>query len=121
MAASAGYLDYVEELLGGLGAVRTRRMFGAAGVFLDGVMFALVDDDILYIKTDDAFVSDLKAMGSAPWTYTAKRDGITRDMGYWRLPESAADDPDEAVELARRSLRIARSKKTAGKAPARKK
>ena len=28
-------------------------------------------------------------------------------MGYWTLPESALDDPDEALSWARRSLEVA--------------
>ena len=36
-----------------------------------------------------------------------KKDGTVRDIAYWSLPDAAADDPDEAVVLVRRSFAIA--------------
>ena len=33
--------------------------------------------------------------------------GAVRDIAYWSLPDTAADDPDEAVALTRRSFAIA--------------
>ena len=55
-----------------------------------------------------------------------KKDGSVRDIAYWSLPHTAADDPDEAVALTRRSFAIAaqaakeKPKKKVGKAPTRK-
>jgi DNA transformation protein len=37
-------------------------------------------------------------------------------MGYWSLPDSAVDDPDEAVVWARRSMEVA-ARKAAAKRP----
>jgi DNA transformation protein len=34
-------------------------------------------------------------------------------MGYWRLPESALDDPEEAVMWGRKALAVARAKAAA--------
>ncbi|MEJ0024142.1 MAG: TfoX/Sxy family protein [Alphaproteobacteria bacterium] len=71
-------------------------------------MFALIDDDTIFIKADDALKADLAALGSVAWTYL--RANRTREMGYWRLPESALDDPDEAAEWGRRALAVAKAK-----------
>jgi DNA transformation protein len=76
-------------------------------------MFALADDDVIYIKSDAAFQAELAEQGSAAWEYSMKREGSTRSMGYWRLPETAADDPDEAVALARRAFACALKAKAA--------
>ena len=103
-------------------------MFGGAGLFRDGVMFGILDDDVVFFRVDDALQADLKAQGSVPWVYSMKRDGAVREMGYWRMPETAADDPDEAVTIARRAFAAALARqekrakpKTARKAPAAKK
>ena len=112
MPLSPGSIDYALELLAGMGRVEARRMFGGAGLYRDGVMFALLDDDVLYFRVDEALEADLKAAGSAPWVYSMRRDGAVREMGYWRMPESAADDPDEAVALAKRALAAALKRKT---------
>ena len=54
MAASAEYLDFIKEQMSGFGPVTVRRMFGGAGIFRDGLMFALVADETLYFKADKA-------------------------------------------------------------------
>ncbi len=110
---SPGFADYVLELLAGVGPIRIKRMFGGAGVFLDDRMFALIDDDVLFLKADAALAADLRAMGSAEWTFIRKSDGVARPMGYWRLPESAADDPELAAELGQRAFAVAHAKRPA--------
>ena len=118
MPLSPGFSDYVVELLAGMGRVEARRMFGGAGLFLDGLMFGVLLDDVVYFRVDEALKADLAAQGSEPWVYT--RNGEAREMGYWRMPETAADDPDEAVEIGRRSF-AATVKRKAEKKPATKK
>jgi DNA transformation protein len=115
MPLSPGFSDYVLELVSGLGRVQAKRMFGGAGLFRDGVMFGLLLNDVVYFRVDDALAADLKEQGSAPWVYT--RNGKPREMGYWRMPETAADDPDEAVAIARRAYAAAVARKAEGAAP----
>ena len=67
MASSAEFRDHVLDLLAPLGPVTARRMFGGFGIYLDGVMFALIADDILYLKVDDRTRPDYEAAGSAPF------------------------------------------------------
>jgi DNA transformation protein len=97
---------FVQELLEGLGPVRIRRMFGGAGVYADDVMFGLIDDEVLYLKTDEALRAELAAEGSIGWVYS-RAPGKWEETSYWRLPETALDDPDEAVAWARRALDVA--------------
>ena len=104
-----GFTDFVQELLEGLGPVRIRRMFGGAGVYADDVMFGLIDDEVLYLKTDEALRAELAAEGSVAWQYS-RAPGTWEETSYWRLPETALDDPDEAVAWARKSLAVAEAK-----------
>ena len=109
-----GFADFVVELFEGLGPVRIRRMFGGMGVYagaLDGkgVMFALVDDEVIYLKTDEALKAELRAEGSVSWTYS-RAPGKWEETSYWRLPETALDDPEEAVAWARKALAVAHAK-----------
>ena len=103
MPVSDGYLEHVRELLAQVGPVRTRRMFGGAGVYRDDLMFALVIDETLYFKTDEESRRVWSAAGSEPFTFTY-RDGRTETMSYWRLPASALDDADETQRWARLGL-----------------
>ena len=117
MPLSPGFSDYVVELLAGMGRIEARRMFGGAGLYRDGVMFAILDDDVVFFRVDDQLEADLKAQGSVPWVYSMKPDGSIRSMGYWRMPETSADDPDEAVAIARRAYAAAVSRKAEREKP----
>lgn len=122
MPLSPGFTDYVLELLAGFGRLEAKRMFGGAGLYRDGVMFAILDDDVAFFRVDDALQADMEAQGSAPWVYSMKSDGSIRSMGYWRMPETAADDPDEAVAIAKRAYAAALSRQAKrAKAPTKKK
>ena len=52
--APAPFHEFVMELFAPMGPVNVRRMFGGAGVFRDGLMFALLSDYVIYLKTDAA-------------------------------------------------------------------
>lgn len=113
MPVSPSYLEYVQDLLDGVGPIEIRRMFGAAGVMCDGAMFAVVDDDTLYLKADDAFAVELQEMGATRWVYSHRKEGSKRESNHWSLPPEAADDPALARRLAERAIEIARSRKAA--------
>jgi DNA transformation protein len=105
--------EFVAELFAPMGPVSIRRMFGGAGVFRDGLMFALLGDDTIYLKTDAKLRTDLEAEGCVPFIWTKPSTGEEIDMGYVSLPSSAMDDPDEASAWARRALAVARAKAAA--------
>lgn len=103
MATSAGYLDFIKEQLADFGPVSVRRMFGGAGIFRDGLMFALIVDDTLYLKADATSQGDFEALGLSPFTY-GKKDGKRTVMAYWRAPETCLDDRDEMTDWARKAF-----------------
>lgn len=105
MAVSAEFRSFIEDHFADLGPVRTRAMFGGAGVYLDGVMFALLADDVLYLKTDEANRADFEAEGLQPFLYEAK--GKVLRMSYWRAPERLLEDRDEAADWGRKAVAAA--------------
>ena len=105
--AETEFEAFLKEHLADLGSIRIRRMFGGAGVFAHDVMFGLIADDRLYLKTDEAFRNTLETEGSEPFTYVRPSDGKAFDMGYLSMPESAMDDADEACDWARQALDVA--------------
>ena len=109
MAFSKDFAAYVQELLAGLGPVRVKPMFGAAGLYANDLMFAIISDDSLYLRVDSELEERFRAEGSAPFVYKA-RDGQEMQLGYWSAPEAALEDPDEALTWARLSLEAAMRK-----------
>jgi DNA transformation protein len=116
MAESAADLAFAQDLLSGMGHVVARRMFGAAGLFAGKVMFGLIDEGRIYLKTDEPLLADLKAAGAEAWIYTERKGpkaGVPQETSYWSLPDSALDDPEAACDWGRRALAAAEAKKVA--------
>ena len=106
--APGAFAEFVRDALAPMGVVHVKRMFSGAGLWCDGLMFALVVDDVLYLKADDRNRPAFVAEGMRPFTYTAR--GRTIEIGHWRTPERLFDDPDELVAWARGALAAARAK-----------
>ena len=110
MTTTPGFLDYVCDVLAGLGPVQARRMFGGAGIYLDGVMFGLVADDVLYLKADKTTQKRFEAEGMEPFTYEGKSKPVR--MSYWRVPDRLFDDNEDMLEWSRLALKVASKAKS---------
>jgi DNA transformation protein len=98
--------NFLIELFSGFGPVAVRRMFSGAGIFADGVMFALAVDGVIYLKADDSFIPLFQREGQAPFAYQT-RDGKRTLNSYWRMPDRLYDEPDELAQWARLALSAA--------------
>jgi DNA transformation protein and related proteins len=108
--------EFIRDLFAPFGPVTLKRMFGGAGLYAEGLMFALVFDGAIFLKVDEASIPDFEREGSRPFVYTrAKSRGRVgrHTLSYWRLPERLYDDPDELALWAARALAIAQRKKFA--------
>ena len=105
MTVGAGFLQYVLEQLERLGGVTQRRMFGAVGLYRDGVFFSVIDDDTLYFKVDDTTRPDYESRGMQP--FRPYKDKPEVSMTYYTVPVDVLDDAEELVIWARRSVSIA--------------
>jgi DNA transformation protein len=94
----AGFQDQLEELFATIEGATLRRMFGGIGVFKDGLMFALVADDVLYMKADEATAPRFAAEGFGQWIYPGRDRPVP--MPYWQVPDRLFDDADEFREWA---------------------
>lgn len=99
--------EFVLELFAPMAPVSIRRMFGGAGVFKDGLMFALIADDTVFLKADPALRAELEAEGCAPFVWVRPSDGKQVDLGYVSLPTDAMDEPDLATEWGRKAFAVA--------------
>ena len=68
-------------------------MFGGHRIFCDSVMFALIADDVLYLKIDDETKPDFTVAGSEPFLFEKAGKQVAR---FHMTPPDAADgDIDE--------------------------
>ena len=98
MSAANEFVENLEEVFSSFGRVEARAMFGGHGLYRDGLMFALVADDVLYLKADQQSVQRFADLGLAQFEYV--KDGRRTRMSYWEAPESVFDDPRQAKEWA---------------------
>lgn len=107
-AERSSFAAFLAEELQPLGPVEARRMFSGAGLFCDGLMFAIIVADVLYLKADEEGRGRFEAEGAAPFQYPAKGGRVS--LNYWRAPERLLDDPEELIEWSRAALAVARRK-----------
>jgi len=116
--------EFIRDLFAPFGPVTLKRMFGGAGLYSQGLMFALLFDGAIFLKVDEASIPDFEREGSRPFVYTrAKSRGRVgrHSLSYWRLPERLYDDPDELALWAARALAIAQRKRFAPRPRSRRK
>ena len=113
-AASSGTAEFIKDALRPLGSITVRRMFGGAGIYCDAVIFALMIEDVVYLKADAASIPAFEAEGMGPFTYDTKL-GQRGIMSYWRLPDRLFDEPDELVEWAKRAVAASLAAKSRAK------
>jgi DNA transformation protein len=116
--------EHIRELFAPFRPVTVKRMFGGVGIFADGLAFAVVFDDVIYLRVDATSIPDFEREGSSPFVYPfSKRPEHLRrkSTSFWRLPERLYDDPDDLAVWAARAFTIAELRKVAPRAPTRKK
>ncbi|WP_417069548.1 TfoX/Sxy family protein [Niveibacterium terrae] len=97
------HVDWLCERLDALGSIQPRRMFGSWGLYCDGIFFAIVADEVLYLKVDSVSRPDFEAAGLEAFSYSTK-DGRQQSLSYFPMPEAALDDEREFLSWARRGL-----------------
>jgi len=87
------FASYVVDLMQSVGPVNAKRMFGGHGIFLEGLMFALIADRTLYLKVDKESENQFKARELGAFTYHKK--GKEYSMSYYQAPEETLEDAEE--------------------------
>lgn len=101
-----------------LGPVEAKSMFSGAGLFLDGICFALVTHDTVFLKVDDRNRPDFERAGMGPFRPWADRD--TALVTFYEAPASVIKSQAKFVAWSTKALDAARdyrAKKKPKKAP----
>jgi len=106
MQKAPEFVDHVVDLMRGLGAVQAKPMFGAWGLFHEGLCFALVAEDVLYIKCDAQSAATFDASSCAPFVYESKV-GERLVTAYRQAPADALESPATMVRWAREGFEAA--------------
>ena len=109
------------ELLQPLGSVRSRRMFGGHGLYVDDLFVALILFDRLFLKADEQTRETFVSAGCEPFVYDGAGKKVT--VGYFTVPPDAMESPALMLPWGRLALDAAvrsRAKKRPAQATARK-
>lgn len=115
MPKRSEFVNHVVETMRQLGPVEARAMFGGWGLYHGGLFFALVAQEILYLKVDDESRADFQCRGLEPWVYAVKDGEKSLAMSYYQAPEESLESPAQMEPWARlaygAALRAAARKK----------
>jgi DNA transformation protein len=111
VAVSKSLVAHALDLLAPAGEATARAMFGGYGVYLDGVMCCLLDDEQLYLKADDQSRPAFLARGCKRWVYPSPNGPMETD--YFAPPDETLDDPEKMLPWAREALAAALRKRAA--------
>ena len=115
MAKKSLFLPYVLELLAPQDGISARAMFGGHGIYRNGVMFALIASDTLYLKVDATNQADFEHAGSRPFVYQSKNRAKPVQMSYWEAPPAALERSEVMCQWAAGAQAAAtRAQKTKG-------
>jgi DNA transformation protein and related proteins len=104
-APGADFADYCCELLGSLGDVQAKRMFGGWGLSVEGLTMAIIAWDVLYLKANADTKPQFEAAGCEEFVYEAK--GKVFRMAYYTTPEAALESRAAMQAWAQLALQAA--------------
>ncbi len=109
MAVSQSYREFVLEQLGRVTPVSGKSVFGGVGIYAEGLFFALMAEDRLYFKVDDATRPEFERLGMEPF----RPYGEESAMGYYEVPGDVVEDPGQLGLWTRKAIAVAAGAKRA--------
>ena len=107
MPAQHPFLEFLKEQIAPLGAIEARAMFGGYCLYCDGVVFALVANNQLFLKADDVNRREFETRRLGAFRPFDDQDVV---MQYYEAPAEVLEDPEAmhrwcggAVEAGRRA------------------
>jgi DNA transformation protein len=98
MKVSFEYLNFIMEKLYPIGDIKSRAMFGGYGIFHEGLMFALISEDTLYLKVSESNRNMYIQAHSQPFPH-----GIS----YWEVPTDVLEEDEVLHKWANISIEVA--------------
>jgi DNA transformation protein len=108
MAVSQSYREFVLEQLGRVTPVTGKSMFGGVGIYAQGLFFALIAEDRLYFKVDNATRPDFEKRGMEPF----RPFGEDSAMGYYEVSADLVEDVNQLETWIKKAIDVAAAAKS---------
>jgi DNA transformation protein len=99
------WIDGITDRLLVLGDLSVRTMFGGYGISWRGVIFAIAQDERLYLKVDDRSKPAFEDRGMSPFRPNERQTL----KSYYEVPPGVLDDGEELLAWAKEAIRAAQS------------
>ena len=103
MSVSNDFIQYVLDQLSGWGNVHVNRMFGGVALYQDDLAFAMIANDIVYLKVDDTNKEKFIAADSTPLKPFKNKATV---LSFYSIPADILENTDEFIKWAKESLDI---------------
>ncbi|MGJ0192493.1 TfoX/Sxy family DNA transformation protein [Pantoea sp. RRHST58] len=103
--------------LAALGHIESRTQFGGYALAVEKVVFALVNDDALYLRASEALREYAARQPMQPLVF--RKRGAEVSLNYYRVDDALWRDTDRLLSLSAASLRTAQQETLARQRPLR--
>ncbi len=103
MTVSKDFIYYVLDKLSNWGEVHYKKMFGGAALYQGDIAFAMIANDMVYLKVDDSNRDKYLKVGSFPLKPFKSNATV---LSFYNVPDEVFEDRDEFVEWAEESYEI---------------
>ena len=105
------------QRLAALGHIESRTQFGGYALAVEKVVFALVNDNALYLRASEALQAYAAQQPMQPLVFRKRGSAVC--LNYFRVDEALWRDPHQLLALSTASLHTARKEAQARQAPLR--
>ena len=99
----SAYLDYILDWLSPLGTITSRAMMGGHILYSNGVVFALIAGNALFLKVDDSTRPRFEALNLKAFQPFPDKPGT---MQYYPPPAEFFEDADVVTEWGRAAVEV---------------
>ena len=101
---NTSYTKFILELLSPYGSFTARSMFGGYGIYMNGIIVAIIANDELYFKVDSTNQQQYEELDSTPFSYKTK--GKKAVMSYWKVPIEILEEEKQLEKWIEQSFEI---------------
>jgi DNA transformation protein len=97
LAKTNPYFDFLLEQFEPLGEITVRAMFGGHGFYCNGLFFAIVANNAVFLKADEETRPDFATRGLKAFRPFEDKKGV---MQYYEAPAEMFEDPEALKQWA---------------------
>jgi DNA transformation protein len=103
---STRFAAEIIDQLAEVGALNSRRVFGALGLSANGAIFGMIVDETLCLKLDEAAFGSFRRLGGKPLRPVSAKPNL-ESARYTAVPQEMLEDRDEMLSWVRRAIATA--------------